>query len=77
MTCASQEWLGLLSSYQLDLLDMEDRRRVEEHVLECDACFEDLYGMAPAAEEFRRWLSGVARKTVACSMARKRPGKPG
>ncbi len=40
--CARPELAALLACYEHDLLEAEERRRFEDHLLECDACFAEL-----------------------------------
>ena len=43
----------LLAAYELGVLPEERRSEVEEHLLECDACFADLAETAPAMAVMR------------------------
>jgi hypothetical protein len=45
--CSAPHLKALLGAFELGLLPEEERRSVEEHVLQCDECFEDLYDTAP------------------------------
>lgn len=50
---ACPEWRDRLAGYVFGLLTVEDRRLVEEHSLDCQACFDDLGAGAEKAEVFR------------------------
>jgi|GEM_PF-5589088 len=43
LTCTTPRLNRLLGAYELGLISEEDRITIENHILECDACFEDLY----------------------------------
>ena len=43
----------LLSSWELGLLSEEQALSLEAHVLDCDACFDELYAASPVAERLR------------------------
>jgi len=43
MPCTNPETAKLLEDYELEILSHEDRRRLENHALECDECFQSLY----------------------------------
>jgi len=51
--CARPELGALIARFEHDLLDEEERRRLEEHLLECDACFAELERGARVAATFR------------------------
>jgi hypothetical protein len=44
--CRDPEMAGLLGAYELGLLSRGERSRVEDHILHCSECFEDLYETA-------------------------------
>lgn len=46
-------WKRLLPVYEAGLLEPEDRRRLEEHLLECAECAADVYEMIPVIETVR------------------------
>lgn len=49
-TCTDPKLGHLLSLYEFDKLSQDDRDLFEQHLLECDACFQDLYEFSPAIE---------------------------
>jgi len=53
MKCTDQEKAKLIGSYELGLLSREEKERFEAHLLECDACFQDLYELSPAVAMLR------------------------
>jgi hypothetical protein len=53
MSCTDQDIGKLLGSYELDLLSEEERRQFENHLLECETCFQSLYHGAPIANLIR------------------------
>jgi hypothetical protein len=58
-----EEIQPLLSAYECGMLSPEQSREVEVHVLECDACFVDLYEFAPPAKEMKQQrLNNPSRK---------------
>lgn len=50
MKCIDPKFKKLVSLYQYNLLPEEEKNRVEAHLLECDACFQEAYQLAPAIE---------------------------
>src|SRR5262245_9196633 len=44
----------LLSAYELNLLEEDDREQVENHVRKCNECFENLYHFSPISAGLRR-----------------------
>jgi hypothetical protein len=44
----------MLAAYESGMLSAEERKEVEEHLQECDSCFQDLYEFAPVAQEIRQ-----------------------
>lgn len=53
MICTDQDIGKLLGSYELGLLSEEERRHFENHLLECEYCFQSLYETAPIANLMR------------------------
>ncbi len=51
--CRDPELGRLLAGHELGLLTPEERRRFDEHVYACDACFAELYAMDPATKILR------------------------
>lgn len=49
-----EEIQPLLSAYEVGMLSLEQAKKVEAHVLECDLCFADLYEFEPASQEMKR-----------------------
>jgi len=50
MKCVNPKMKKLVSLYQFNLLGEEEKLTVEDHLLECDACFEEIYRLSPAVE---------------------------
>jgi hypothetical protein len=53
MTCTDQDIGKLIGSYELGLLTDEERRQFEEHLLDCEYCFQSLYRTAPITNLIR------------------------
>lgn len=53
MTCKDQDISKLIGSYELGLLSKEEQRRFEDHLLDCESCFQSLYRTAPIANMIR------------------------
>lgn len=53
MTCTNPEMGKLIGRYEFDLLSAEEKNRFELHIMECEACFEDLYSLTPAVKAMR------------------------
>ncbi len=53
MSCTDQDLGKLLGSYELGLLSDEERRQFENHLLECETCFQSLYQGAPITNLIR------------------------
>lgn len=47
MKCTNPKLKKLVSLYQFNLLDEQEKITVEAHLLECDSCFEELYQLSP------------------------------
>lgn len=45
--CSKPHLHELLGAYELGILPEEEKISLEEHILRCDECFEDLYDTAP------------------------------
>lgn len=50
MKCIDKRMKKLVSLYQFNMLGEEEKFSVEDHLLECDACFEEVYRLSPAVE---------------------------
>jgi tetratricopeptide (TPR) repeat protein len=50
MKCIDPKMKKLVSLYQFKMLGEEEKFSVEDHLLECDACFEEVYRLCPAVE---------------------------
>ena len=50
MKCIDPKMKKLVSLYQFNMLGEEEKFSVEDHLLECDACFEEVYRLCPAVE---------------------------
>lgn len=53
MSCADRGIGELIGGYELGLLSDQEKERFEEHLLECEYCFENLYKTAPIAQLIR------------------------
>jgi hypothetical protein len=53
MSCTDQDIGKLLGSYELGLLSEEERLLFENHLLECETCFQSLYQGAPITNLIR------------------------
>ena len=53
MSCTDQGIGELIGGYELGLLSDQEKERFEEHLLECQYCFESLYKTAPIAQLIR------------------------
>ncbi len=62
--CTNPELGNLIALYEFDKLSQEDRDLFEEHLLECDACYQDLYEFSPAVETMKENIKAF-RKAVA------------
>ncbi|MDZ7264448.1 MAG: zf-HC2 domain-containing protein [candidate division KSB1 bacterium] len=47
MKCTNPKLKKLVSLYQFNLLEEQEKIAVEAHLLECEACFEELYVLGP------------------------------
>ncbi|MDZ7400337.1 MAG: zf-HC2 domain-containing protein [candidate division KSB1 bacterium] len=65
----------LVSLYQFNLLEEEERFRVEEHLLDCDACFEEVYRMSEVSalleQEPHLFLDAVQSRESNLTLVRK------
>lgn len=50
MNCNDPKMRRLVSLYQFNLLSEHERFSVEDHLLDCDACFEEVYRMSKVSE---------------------------
>jgi len=50
MKCRDPKMKKLVSLYQFNLLDEKEKLTVEAHLIECDACFDEVYRLSPAIE---------------------------
>lgn len=53
MSCTNKEIGELIGSYELGLLSDKERRQFENHLLECEYCFQSLYQAAPVMNMVR------------------------
>jgi hypothetical protein len=53
MTCKDKDIGKLIGSYEVGLLSEEEQRRFEDHLLDCEFCFQSLYRTAPMANMIR------------------------
>ena len=52
-SCRQPEMSRLVAAYELGVLPDEEREALERHLMECDACFEELADMEPVARRVR------------------------
>lgn len=52
-SCTKPEIGQMIGHYEFDLLDAEEKEQFEMHLLECDACYQDLYEFSPAVETIK------------------------
>ncbi|MBC8184487.1 tetratricopeptide repeat protein [candidate division KSB1 bacterium] len=50
MNCTNPKIKQLVCLYQFDMLTEEQKQSVEAHLLDCDACFDELYCLSPVME---------------------------
>jgi tetratricopeptide (TPR) repeat protein len=50
MKCIDPRMKKLVSLYQFNMLEEDEKFSVEDHLLECDACFEEVYRLSSAVE---------------------------
>ena len=48
--CSDPEIGQKIGLYEFDCLSHEEKEKFEQHLLECDACFQELYEFSPAVE---------------------------
>jgi hypothetical protein len=53
MSCTDKKIGKLIGSYELGLLSEEERRQFENHLVECEYCFQSLYQAAPITNSIR------------------------
>jgi hypothetical protein len=53
MSCADKNIGELIGSYELGLLSDEEKRQFENHLLECEYCFQNLLDAAPITDLIR------------------------
>ena len=53
MICKDQDIGNLIGGYELSLLSEEEKRRFEDHLLECEHCFQNLYRTTPLSTMIR------------------------
>jgi hypothetical protein len=61
MTCIDEKIGKLIGNYELSLLTKEERRQFENHLLDCEYCFQSLYQTAPLAVLMREGRVAPAR----------------
>jgi len=59
--CTNPELGNLIALYEFEKLSQEDRDLFEEHLLECDACYQDLYEFSPAVETIKENIKAFRR----------------
>ena len=52
-SCKKPDMSKLITAYELGTLPEDLREAFEEHLMECDACFEELADMEPVATRLR------------------------
>lgn len=53
MECIKPEIGNLITLYEFNELSDKQKQEFEEHLLECDYCFQSLYSLAPVVEKMR------------------------
>ena len=53
MHCTNPKMRKLMGRYEFGLLSSEEQREFEAHLLECEACFEELYSMTPVVQRMK------------------------
>ena len=54
MSCTDKNIGELIGSYELGLLSEDERRKFENHLFECEYCFQSLYENAPITDLVRK-----------------------
>jgi hypothetical protein len=62
MNCTYQDIGKLIGGYELGLLTDEEKREFENHLLECEYCFQSLYRTAPLVKMMREGNIAPSRK---------------
>ena len=53
MGCTNPEIGKFIGRYEFGLLNDEEKKKFELHLMECDDCFEELYSLSPAVKALR------------------------
>jgi hypothetical protein len=53
MTCKDEDIGKLIGSYELGILTEDEKQQFEDHLLDCDHCFQSLYSAAPLVSLIR------------------------
>ena len=75
MSCTDRGIGDLIGGYELGLLSDQERERFEDHLLECETCFESLYKMAPLAHLIRERKLAPGQNLGLHVEGGKRPGR--
>jgi len=75
MNCKDQDIGKLIGGYELGLLTDEEKQQFENHLLECDYCFQSLYEMAPIANLIREEKLAPSQKVKIHDVEEKVPIK--
>ena len=67
--CINPQIGQMIGRYEFNLLDRDEKRQFELHLLQCDACFQDLYENRPVVhtiqKDIRAFHKAVSDKNVA------------
>jgi len=61
--CKNPEIGRMIGRYEFDLLTPDEKAQFEAHVLECDACFQELHAFSPAVRTIKKHIRAF-RKAV-------------
>lgn len=53
MDCTNPKMRKLMGRYEFGILSPNEQKEFEAHLLQCQACFEELYSMTPVAQRMR------------------------
>lgn len=76
LECTDEEIGRLITFYELDQLGEKDRCRFEEHILECEFCFQELREMRPVVYIMREQKAQILERLAqgGVRLARQTPG---
>ena len=65
MKCFDSKIKRMLPLYEAGLLDEKQTKQVEDHLLNCQSCAEDLYTMLPAIEVIKQYIIDSGQEQIA------------